>query len=74
MSDEAVTCLIEGPVATITLNRPESKNRLDAAAMQIMVEHLQATAQDDAVRVVVITGSGSTYCSGADLAGAVAAA
>ena len=74
MSDEAVTCLIEGPVATITLNRPEAKNRLDAAAMQLMVDHLQATAQDDAVRVVVVTGSGSTFCSGADLAGAVAAA
>lgn len=74
MSDEAVTCAIDGPVATITLNRPDAKNRLDAGAMQLMVDHLRATAQDDAIRVVVITGSGSTFCSGADLAGAVAAA
>lgn len=74
MSDEAVTCAIDGPVATIMLNRPDAKNRLDAGAMQLMVDHLRATAQDDAVRVVVVTGSGSTFCSGADLAGAVAAA
>jgi len=74
VSDDAVTCSIEGSVATITLNRPDAKNRLDLAAMRLMIEHLTATAQDDAVRVVVVTGSGSTFCSGADLAGAVAAA
>ena len=74
MSDEAVTCAVEGPVATITLNRPDAKNRLDLAAMRLMVDQLRATSQDDAIRVVVITGSGSTFCSGADLAGAVAAA
>ena len=74
MSDEAITCSIDGAVATITLNRPDAKNRLDAGAMQLMVEHLRETARDDAIRVVVITGSGTTFCSGADLAGALAAA
>lgn len=74
MSDPAVAYVVDGPVATITLNRPDAKNRLDIAAMQLMVKHLRAAADDDAVRVVIITGSGSTFCSGADLAGAVAAA
>lgn len=74
MSDPAVAYVVDGPVATITLNRPDAKNRLDIAAMQLMVEHLRGAADDDAVRVVVITGSGSTFCSGADLAGAAAAA
>lgn len=68
MSDTAVAYVIAGPLATITLNQPDAKNRLDIAAMQLMVEHLRTAAEDDAVRVVVITGSGSTFCSGADLA------
>lgn len=74
MSDDAVTLGVDGPVATITLNRADAKNRLDAGAMQLMVDHLRTTARDDAVRVVIITGSGTTFCSGADLAGAVASA
>ncbi|MFM8240949.1 MAG: enoyl-CoA hydratase/isomerase family protein [Actinomycetota bacterium] len=74
MSDPAVAYVVDGPVATITLNRPDAKNRLDITAMQLMVEHLRGAAADDAVRVVVVTGSGSTFCSGADLAGAAAAA
>ena len=73
MSEDAVTLVCEGPVATITLNHPDAKNRLDIAGMQLLAEHLQSTAADPAVRVVIITGSGSTFCSGADLAGAVAA-
>ena len=74
MSSDAVLLDIDGPVATITLNRADAKNRLDIEAMQLMVDHLRATADDPAVRVIVVTGSGTTFCSGADLAGAVAAA
>lgn len=74
MSEDAVLLAVEGPVATITLNRAEAKNRLDVDAMRRMGDHLQSTADNPEVRVVVITGSGTTFCSGADLAGAVAAA
>jgi methylglutaconyl-CoA hydratase len=68
-----VTCVVDAGVATITLDRPDAKNRLDAESMALLLEHLRATAADPGVRVVVLTGSGSTFCSGADLAGAVAA-
>jgi methylglutaconyl-CoA hydratase len=68
-----VTCVIEAGVATITLDRPDAKNRLDAESMALLLEHLRSTAGDPTVRVVVLTGSGTTFCSGADLAGAVAA-
>jgi methylglutaconyl-CoA hydratase len=68
-----VTCAIDAGVATVTLDRPEAKNRLDAESMALLLEHLRATADDPGVRVVVLTGSGTTFCSGADLAGAVAA-
>ena len=68
-----VTCVVTDGVAAITLNRPDAKNRLDAESMALLLEHLRTTADDAAVRVVVLTGSGTTFCSGADLAGAVAA-
>ena len=66
-------CEVSGAVATITLDRPETRNRLDAAGMAALARHLEATAGDPDVRVVVLTGSGSTFCAGADLAGAVLA-
>jgi methylglutaconyl-CoA hydratase len=68
-----VTCVIEAGVATITLDRPDAKNRLDAESMALLLDHLRSTADDPTVRTVVLTGSGTTFCSGADLAGAVAA-
>lgn len=68
-----VTCTVADGIATITLDRAEAKNRLDAESMELLLEHLGSTADDEAVRAVVLTGSGTTFCSGADLAGAVAA-
>jgi methylglutaconyl-CoA hydratase len=57
-------------VATITLDSPETRNVLNAASLPPLREHLADAAADDAVRVVVLTGEGSTFCAGADLAGA----
>lgn len=71
MTDDAVRYDVEGGVATITLNRPDQKNRLDAAGMAGLLEHLTAAATDPDVRVVVLTGTGNTFCAGADLSGAV---
>jgi methylglutaconyl-CoA hydratase len=68
--DPAAVYAVAGGVATITLNRPASKNRLDAEAMELVTAHLAACASDEAVRVVVLTGSGSTFCAGADLSAA----
>jgi methylglutaconyl-CoA hydratase len=65
-----VLCVVTDGVATITLNRPDSKNRLDAEAMDLVTSHLAACAVDPAVRVIVLTGSGSTFCAGADLSAA----
>jgi methylglutaconyl-CoA hydratase len=70
VTDRPVRCEIAGGVATITLDRPETRNRLDAVGMEALAGHLTTAAADDAVRVVVLTGSGSTFCSGADLSAA----
>lgn len=58
-------------VATITLDRPESRNRLDAEGMAALADALDEAARDSAARVVVLTGTGSTFCAGADLSAAV---
>lgn len=60
-------------VATITMNRPERRNMLTASGMGLLAEHLRTAGADPAVRVIVLTGSGNTFCSGADLSAASAA-
>jgi 2-(1,2-epoxy-1,2-dihydrophenyl)acetyl-CoA isomerase len=64
---EPVLFQIEGPVATVVLNRPDQRNALDRAAKTLLRERLGQAAQDDAVRAVVLTGAGSAFCVGQDL-------
>ena len=56
-------------VATITLNRPDSLNALNATMRRELLAVLKATSRDDAIRTVVVTGAGRGFCSGADLRG-----
>src|SRR5882672_4865578 len=58
----------KGPVRIITLNRPEKRNALDTALTRDLLETLRATDADEGVRCVVLTGAGSGFCAGADLA------
>jgi methylglutaconyl-CoA hydratase len=59
---------VEGPLARITLNRPDKRNALDAEIVAEMKDALARAAADDQTRVVVLTGAGRDFCSGADLA------
>ena len=72
MTDEVLLGVAD-QVATITLNRPDARNMLTSSGMALLAEHLRAAGADPGVRVIVLTGSGSTFCSGADLRGASAA-
>jgi methylglutaconyl-CoA hydratase len=54
-------------VMTLCMNRPEVHNAFDAQMIQDLTMALQAADQDDAVRVVVITGAGACFSAGADL-------
>ncbi len=54
-------------VRTLTLNRPDRKNAIDAQLWRELADALRATGRDDAVRVLVLTGAGDAFCSGADI-------
>lgn len=56
-------------VARITLNRPEKRNALNAELIAAIHDALAQTASDENVRLVVISGAGQDFCSGADLGG-----
>ncbi len=60
---------VEQHIARITLNRPEKRNALDAELITEVRNAIRDSAQDENIRVAVLTGAGSDFCSGADLSG-----
>lgn len=57
----------QGPVALATLARPEKHNAFDDALVAELTEALRELEADDAVRVVVLSATGRSFCAGADL-------
>ena len=56
-----------GGIATITLDSPENRNALSRALVEGLEESLGAAIANDRARLIVLTGTGSVFCSGADL-------
>ena len=54
-------------VATLTMNRPAARNALSVGLMAEMKRKIDAIAEDDAIRVVVIAANGPAFCAGHDL-------
>jgi methylglutaconyl-CoA hydratase len=69
MSDttEPVLYSVDGHVARITLNRPDKRNALNDGVISGIKHSLRDADHDKRVRVVVISGAGKDFCSGADL-------
>ena len=67
MSESPVTYDVLDGVATITLDRPDAMNSLDIATKEALRDAVTAAAADEAVRCVVLTGSGRAFCVGQDL-------
>jgi 2-(1,2-epoxy-1,2-dihydrophenyl)acetyl-CoA isomerase len=68
--ERSVRCAIDGPVATVTIDRPERHNGMTAAMVVDAYEVLWGLSGRPEVRIVVLTGSGDRFfCPGADLEG-----
>jgi methylglutaconyl-CoA hydratase len=68
MTDQATLLEVDARgVATITLNRPDNRNALSLELVDSLWANLAAAVQDQHVRVIVLTGTGSVFCAGADL-------
>ncbi|MDB5430378.1 MAG: enoyl-CoA hydratase/isomerase [Caulobacter sp.] len=57
----------DGPVAVITIERPERRNAVDLATARALYEAFRHAEIDPAVSVTVLTGAGGQFCAGADL-------
>jgi enoyl-CoA hydratase/carnithine racemase len=62
-----VTCEMANSVATLTLNRPSSRNALSLAMMDALARELEKLALRDDIRVVVLQAEGPAFCAGHDL-------
>jgi enoyl-CoA hydratase/carnithine racemase len=60
---------IRDGIGLITLNRAEALNTFNAAIREGLSEAYRQCDEDDAVRVIVLTGAGKAFCAGADLSG-----
>ena len=56
-----------GPVATVTLDRPETRNAVDGPTAAALLEAFEKFEADPALAVLVLTGAGGQFCAGADL-------
>lgn len=66
MSDEVQTTVEHG-VMLVTINRPEARNAINAAAAKGIAQAMDELDSNPAVRLAILTGSNNTFCSGMDL-------
>jgi enoyl-CoA hydratase len=57
----------DGPVAIVTIDRPDVRNAVDGPTAAALVDVFARFDADDTLAVAVLTGAGGTFCAGADL-------
>jgi enoyl-CoA hydratase len=57
----------DGPVAVVTINRPEVRNAVDGPTAQALAEAFRRFDAERDLAVAILTGAGGTFCAGADL-------
>ena len=72
MARDDVLYTKEDGIATITLNRPESRNAVTWEMHSLINEALDDVKRDDAVRALILTGADPAFCSGTDVRGGMA--
>jgi enoyl-CoA hydratase/carnithine racemase len=66
MSTDPVLLEIDQGVATLTLNRPENRNSMTPEVLGRFRERVNDVRHDPSVRAVIVTGTGTSFCAGAD--------
>ena len=66
MSIDPVLLEISEGIATLTLNRPENRNSMTPEVLDRFRERVNAVRGDSSVRAVIVTGTGASFCAGAD--------
>ena len=67
MNYEQLIYASEGPVVTITLNRPERMNALTKVLEAELRSAIERAGHDPAIRAIVLTGAGRAFCAGMDM-------
>lgn len=68
---EPILFSLEDGVAKITLNRPDVFNSFNQSMAMALIHYLKECVSSDAVRAIIITGSGKAFCAGQDLQEAI---
>lgn len=66
-ASDAILLQADGPVAVLTLNRPQARNAIDDDMRAELMAVLDRVARTDSIRALVITGAGKGFCAGGDV-------
>jgi enoyl-CoA hydratase/carnithine racemase len=67
MASETIRADADGPILTLTLNRPEKLNAYTAQMGAELADAIVGADDDDAIRAIILTGEGRGFCAGADI-------
>ena len=67
MSSDVILYEVRDRIATITLNRPDKRNALSSEVLATLPIYMQNADNDDAVDVIILTGTDPAFCAGLDL-------
>jgi len=67
MTYETMRHEVDGPVLTLTLDRPQAMNAYTAQMGAELARAVNAASEDDSIRAIILTASGRVFCAGADL-------
>ena len=62
-----VRTLVDGPVTTVVIDRPEARNAVDGPTAKALADAFRAFDADPNAAVAILCGAGGTFCAGADL-------
>ncbi|MEX0286265.1 MAG: enoyl-CoA hydratase/isomerase family protein [Paracoccaceae bacterium] len=69
MSEDVLLIEKDGPIATVTMNRPDKRNAFDDSLKTAMRNEVGRLNDDPDIRIVILKGAGKGFCAGADLSG-----